>query len=130
MILVLNSDIYFFRILADIQPTVSTPCIPSPCGSNAICKEQGGVGSCSCLPDYIGNPYEGCRPECIMNSDCISTRACIRSKCQDPCPGTCGVGAICTVSNHIPICSCPLPTIGDAFTICQVIPEGILILYK
>lgn len=48
--------------------------------------------------------------------------ACIRTKCQDPCPGTCGIGAICTVSNHIPVCSCPQPYIGDAFTRCQSPP--------
>lgn len=121
LILVLNSDIYFFRILADIQPTVSTPCTPSPCGSNAICKEQGGVGSCSCLPDYIGNPYEGCRPECIMNSDCVSTRACIHSKCQDSCPGACGMNAECQVVNHLPQCNCFPGYTGQPYQFCQLI---------
>jgi hypothetical protein len=77
---------------------------------------------CECLPEYQGNPYEGCRPECLVSSDCPMNKACIRNKCQDPCPGTCGVGAICTVSNHIPICSCPPGTTGDAFRICNYVP--------
>lgn len=50
-------------------------------------------------------------------------RACIRNKCQDPCPGTCGINAICTVSNHIPICSCIDEYTGDAFRQCTKIPK-------
>jgi len=47
--------------LADpIPQEYLNPCEPSPCGINAICKEQNGAGSCSCLPEYFGNPYEGC----------------------------------------------------------------------
>lgn len=46
------------------------------------------------------------------------SKACIRNKCQDPCIGICGIEAICTVSNHIPICTCPPGTTGDAFRQC------------
>lgn len=107
-----------------------TPCIPTPCGSNAVCRELNGAGSCSCLTDYIGNPYEGCRPECVINSDCTSDRACIRSKCQNPCPGTCGQNAICQVINHLPSCSCQPGYTGDPFRYCNVaIPERKLSLY-
>lgn len=98
----------------------SRPCDPSPCGSNAICREQNGAGSCSCLPDFIGNPYEGCRPECVLNSDCPSNRACIRSKCGDPCPGTCGQNADCQVVNHLPSCTCRPGYKGDPFRYCNV----------
>lgn len=97
-----------------------TPCSPSPCGSNAVCREQNGAGSCTCLPDYIGNPYEGCRPECILNSDCPSNRACIRSKCADPCPGTCGSNAECQVVNHLPSCTCRIGYTGDPFKYCNI----------
>lgn len=105
-------------------PTPSRPCSPSPCGINAYCRERFNTAVCECIPNYRGNPYQGCQPECLVNTDCPQSQACIRTKCQDPCPGTCGVGAICTVSNHVPICSCPLPTIGDAFTLCQIPVEG------
>lgn len=98
----------------------STPCIPSPCGSNAVCREQNGAGACHCLPEYIGNPYEGCRPECVLNSDCPSNRACIRNKCNDPCPGTCGQNAQCLVINHLPSCNCRIGYSGDPYRYCSV----------
>jgi len=101
------------------------PCVPSPCGANAICREQNGAGSCTCLPEYIGNPYEGCRPECSINSDCPSNKACIRNKCQDPCPGTCGQNADCQVVNHLPSCTCRPGYTGDPFRYCSIIPAVI-----
>lgn len=97
------------------------PCIPSPCGSNAICRELNGVGSCQCIPDYYGNPYDGCRPECILNTDCASNRACHQNKCQDPCPGSCAPNAICQVINHIPSCTCQPSFTGNPYSNC--IPE-------
>lgn len=97
-----------------------TPCVPSPCGANAVCREQNGAGSCTCLQDYVGNPYEGCRPECILNTDCASNKACIRNKCQDPCPGTCGQNADCQVVNHLPSCTCRAGYTGDPFRYCNV----------
>nr|CAD7617395.1 unnamed protein product [Timema genevievae] len=100
-----------------------TPCIPSPCGANAICKEQNGAGSCTCLQDYLGNPYEGCRPECVLNTDCASNRACIRNKCQNPCPGTCGQNADCQVVNHLPSCTCIPEYTGDPFRYCNLLPR-------
>lgn len=106
-----------------IPQEILTPCIPSPCGSNAICKEQNGAGSCHCINEYIGNPYEGCRPECTLNSDCSSNLACIRNKCQDPCPGTCGRNAECQVVNHLPLCTCYLGYTGDPFQFCNIYYE-------
>ncbi|KAJ8890112.1 hypothetical protein PR048_009619 [Dryococelus australis] len=107
---------------ATTPPTKADPCIPSPCGSNARCRTEGNYAMCECTPDYFGNPYEGCRPECLINSDCPQLRACIHNKCVDPCPGTCGVSAVCSVSNHIPICSCPEGTAGNAFQACIPLP--------
>ena len=101
-----------------------TPCIPSPCGVNANCREQNGIGSCTCLSDYIGNAYEGCRPECTINSDCTANKACIHSKCQDPCPGTCGRNSACYVQNHLPVCYCNNGYTGDPFTLCKIIIDG------
>ncbi|CAH1999189.1 unnamed protein product, partial [Acanthoscelides obtectus] len=99
------------------------PCEPSPCGANAVCKERNGAGSCVCLPEHIGNPYEGCRPECVINSDCPSNKACIRNKCLDPCPGTCGQNANCQVINHLPSCTCIPGYTGDPFRFCSIIVE-------
>lgn len=77
-------------------------CYPYPCGQNTECSN----GICSCVSDYIGNPMVSCRPECVLNSECSRGRACIKSKCADPCIGACGNEALCHVYNHSPMCSC------------------------
>lgn len=94
-------------------------CNPSPCGFNAQCDD----GVCTCLPEFHGDAYSGCRPECVLNSDCPRDRACLRSKCVDPCPGTCGQTAICNVINHIPMCTCPPGTEGNAFIQCRPVQD-------
>lgn len=103
--------------LATVTPIVHDPCNPSPCGPNTHCNN----GECTCIAEYVGNPYEGCRPECVLSSDCSRDRACLRNKCRDPCPGTCGQNAKCEVVNHIPICSCPTGYTGDPFSHCRVV---------
>lgn len=109
-------------------PKREDPCFPSPCGSNARCHVENNYAVCECIPQYHGNPYENCRPECLSNSDCPMNRACIRNKCQDPCPGTCGVNALCLTTNHIPVCSCPDRFTGDAFRFCTAIVGKCLLL--
>jgi len=110
-------------ISVEVSPMQLNPCQPSPCGANAMCREISSSASCVCLPDFYGNPYEGCRPECVISSDCTSNRACIRNRCQDPCPGTCGVNAICEVINHVPACSCQSRYTGDPFRYCGLIQD-------
>lgn len=100
----------------------SDPC--ALCGVNTNCNN----GVCTCLPSYFGDPLKGCRPECTMNSDCSREKACVNQHCIDPCPGTCGQGAVCNVINHIPTCSCPPPTSGDPFVLCKTKPVGMLLL--
>jgi hypothetical protein len=107
-----------FHYSAVIVP--GDPCIPSPCGPNSQCREVNGQSVCSCLPNYIGSP-PGCRPECVVSSECPQNRACVNLKCVDPCPGTCGVNARCEVINHSPICSCNQGFTGDPFTRCFTI---------
>lgn len=102
-------------------PLVKNPCLPSPCGPNSECRDIGGGPSCSCLPNYIGSP-PNCRPECTISSECPSNLACIREKCLDPCPGSCGIAAQCNVFNHIPICTCLEGYTGDPFTSCILKP--------
>ena len=70
-------------------------------------------------PDYFGDLYVACRPECVVNSDFLSNKACQNMHCVDPCPDTCGVNAICSVLNHTPTCTCYEGYIGDPFTACR-----------
>lgn len=105
-------------IIAEEKPQLEAdPCSSSPCGPNAICTD----GKCKCLPEYQGNPYIACKPECVLNTDCDISKACVRNKCIDPCPGTCGKNAQCNIYNHMPICNCPPGMSGNAFISCHVI---------
>ena len=40
-------------------------------------------------------------------------------KCADPCVGTCGQNAQCITTNHLPSCTCPPGTEGNAFIVCS-----------
>lgn len=104
----------------ELEKEPINPCEPSPCGPNAICQQRDNVGACICIDDYHGNPYEGCQPECILSSDCPTNKACVRNKCEDPCPGVCGIQAQCSVINHIPTCTCQPGYVGDPFNICSL----------
>jgi hypothetical protein len=118
--MVIIAEIYY---LVTGIPEVN-PCNPSPCGANTQCRASGGTALCECLPGFLGNPNgSGCRPECVISSDCPRDKACVSTKCIDPCPGVCGYGAHCQVINHSPICSCPTPTIGDPFVECKEQPR-------
>lgn len=112
------------RFLAPPEPERREPCNPSPCGANAECRESNGAGSCTCLPEYYGDPYTGCRPECVQNSDCDRSKACVNNKCKDPCPGVCGINAECRVQNHAPICLCLIGYEGDPTRSCQLTEIG------
>lgn len=102
------------------------PCTPNPCGPNSICKQFGDTPSCTCIQNYIGIP-PNCRPECNINSECSSSLACINLKCRDPCSGSCGPNAKCTVINHTPSCSCEIGFNGDPFSGCSII-QGMLVI--
>lgn len=95
-------------------------CETIQCGPNTECRQQNGVLACVCKKDYFGNPLIGCRPECVINPDCPSDKACVSLKCSDPCRGACGVNAFCQVVNHFPVCYCPADHTGDALVACTV----------
>lgn len=96
----------FLKNISAPREVFRNPCNPSPCGPNAVCKERNGAGACTCIDDFYGDPYLGCRPECVMNTDCATDRTCFNNKCLDPCPGSCGKNAECRVFNHAPSCFC------------------------
>lgn len=104
------------------DPPIVNPCSPSPCGPYSQCTAYGSSPSCSCLPTYIGSP-PNCRPECVVHAECSSNLACMREKCRDPCPGSCGVESQCSVINHVPICTCPVGYTGDPFVSCYIKPS-------
>lgn len=108
-----------------IAPVSRKPCDPSPCGPNSQCREINSQAVCSCIPGFIGSPPI-CRPECVTSSECPLNRACVNQKCIDPCPGTCGIGAVCQVVNHNPICSCPPRYSGNPFTRCEIISKFVI----
>lgn len=101
-------------------PNITQPCVPSPCGPMECNIYGPQVAICDpCLrPEAAYNPQ--CRPECLTNADCSFDKACLGYVCADPCPGSCGVAAICTVVSHRPICSCPQGLIGNPFDHCSV----------
>lgn len=122
---------FYFRIVNSqeifsenpiVMTPIQNPCIPSPCGPYSECRDIGGFPSCACSVNYIGSP-PNCKPECTINSECTSDRACMQEKCRDPCPGSCGLGAICNVINHTPVCICPNGFTGDPFSNCQPVPS-------
>lgn len=115
-----NYDVFLVTYL----PTDVSACAQNPCGTNAICRELKKAGSCTCIPNYFGDPYVACRPECIMNTECTMSQACIKMKCQDPCPGVCGHNAVCNVVNHSPTCTCISNFRGNPFESCNRIPES------
>ena len=98
-------------------PPPQNPCQPSPCGFNSQCRVVNDAPSCSCLPEFIGAPPK-CKPECISNDECSNRLACINQKCKDPCVGSCGANAVCSVITHIPICTCATGFTGDPFSQC------------
>lgn len=104
-------------------PQDDHPCNPTPCGSNALCTERNGAGSCACMPNYFGDPYSGCRPECIQNSDCPYDKSCLNTRCVNPCAGSCAPNAECRVRHHQPECTCPSGYSGNAMIRCQVVQE-------
>lgn len=107
--------------LEPVKDIPHNPCNPSPCGLNSECRDINGVPSCSCLTNYLGSP-PNCHPECVINSECQSNKACVNEKCIDPCPGSCGINSKCMVINHIPICTCYDGYTGNPFDNCYPKP--------
>ncbi|UYV71427.1 dp [Cordylochernes scorpioides] len=95
-------------------------CHEPPCAPGAKCTNLPGSYRCYCPPDTIGDPVlEGCvgiKKSCTSNLDCAVDKECDVSsgECISPCH-ICGKNAICTVTNHTAICSCPPNMFGDPY---------------
>lgn len=121
----LLSCMYMYAFVEpEIEPLPPVnPCVPSPCGPNAICQVHGdNIPTCSCLPNYIGRAPH-CRPECTISTECEGHLACQNHLCVDPCPGSCGLYANCLVVHHTPVCNCDHGYTGDPFSVCSPIIE-------
>ena len=101
-------------------------CSKKVCHPTAICINKLSGYECICpIEKSIGSPFEepGCRGpnECPNgNSDCPPNAVCeLNSRgllmCQNPCErgDSCGVNALCSVSNRQRICSCPVGFQGN-----------------
>lgn len=117
----LTDNFEFFSTVEE-PPEIIDPCKPSPCGQNAICRVINDSPSCSCLPEFVGQPPQ-CRPECVISDECSNALACINNKCKDPCTNVCGINAECRVVSHTPNCICIQGHVGNPFTRCSP-PEG------
>ena len=57
--------------------------------------------------------------ECLKNSDCPLTKACVAESCVDPCLTTsCGQRAECRVEQHQSRCYCPVGLQGNPLVQC------------
>lgn len=101
----------------------SDPCTPSPCGPYSQCRSVSGNPACACAENAQGSP-PNCRLMCVQSSECQNDLACIQNKCADPCPGSCGVGATCSVVRHVPVCTCPQGMTGDPSYFCSPQPTA------
>lgn len=79
---------------------------------------------CYCPDGMGGNPLTGCKgPECTTNDECPWDKSCLGYKCNDPCPGSCGVDASCRVEKHRPVCTCNHGLTGNPFFRCYQISK-------
>lgn len=110
---------YEYCSVSEIPEERTQTCNALKCGDNTECKQLNGILACICKNGYFGDPLIGCHPECVVNSDCAINKVCVGNKCNDPCIGACGVGALCEAVNHYPVCFCPPETSGDALVSCN-----------
>lgn len=120
---ILACNLYYFACCFFSEPLIiidypENPCVPSPCGQFSDCRVINNRAVCSCISNYIGPP-PNCRPECTINAECASTKACVNQRCKDPCPGSCGYNAECRIISHSPVCFCSSGFTGDPFSGCQ-----------
>lgn len=94
----------------------------SQCGKGASCLiVVNHTAICECPLGFNGSPYNECRPECTVDTDCPQSKpACSQGICKNPCENACGENAECRpYKNMFVICLCPGGYSGDPFVRCQ-----------
>ena len=122
IIIIIFLTLLYLEILSPTSGTDS--CTPNPCGPNSSCKIINGLPACTCQKNYIGRA-PNCRPECTISSECPNNLSCQNNRCRSPCPGSCGLFAMCRVVNHNPVCTCQPNYVGDPFSGCRFAPSKI-----
>lgn len=63
------------------------------------------------------------RVECTSNNDCTLGKACVNSKCVNPCsiPKVCGDNTDCSIQNDAAMCNCKAGYTGDPHLGCTSI---------
>ncbi len=107
---------------------------PGSCGIGAECLVQNHRPYCRCPAGaaFGANPLVDCtvqrppprpvevEPQCSVNEQCKKNEICRNGKCVDPCPGLCGVNAVCTVNEYHRVrCQCREGFNGDPYTLCR-----------
>lgn len=94
----------------------------NPCARTAECLAENHRALCKCPAGFTGDPFINCikeqiikGPECRTDSECSAITACLNEKCQNPCAerNPCAGNAECKVSQHRPLCYCPIGWGGD-----------------
>lgn len=114
-------NVFFIPAIVIIPDnTTVQPCLPNPCDPNAQCDAYGNQFAI-CDPCVGSNALNSplCRPECVLSSDCPFNKACLKNRCVDPCPGSCGVNAECSVYHHDAICRCVAGFEGNPYEHCK-----------
>ncbi|VEN60882.1 unnamed protein product, partial [Callosobruchus maculatus] len=105
---------------ASTHTCINRQCVPACesayCGNKAICHAYNHRAVCECPPGLVGDPQVNClQVGCRTDSECPSNRACINTKCENPCEAAnpCDAPAECKIYNHVVECICPPGTVSD-----------------
>ncbi|CAL4077140.1 unnamed protein product, partial [Meganyctiphanes norvegica] len=106
-------------------------CKPTYCVSNATCKAENHVATCTCTGSLEGNPFSGqgdsgCY-ECVKDNHCPDDQHCKENRCADPCINYCNTTSLatCSVTNHQHICTCPKGYKIVGYTACEQGESGL-----
>ena len=105
-------------------------CIPEHFGNPSIACKKGMSHYWHCISNFISNKpkfVETATPPpivsgCLTNNDCPDYTACQSRKCINPCaaPNVCAPNAICRVTRHQAVCTCPDGYIGSPEISCSL----------
>lgn len=100
------------------------------CAPGAFCSFLNNKITCTCPPDFTGNPSVACKSisadiTCLSDYDCSDKRVCMTGQCVNPCKDIkpCQDSFTCDVAKTKPLkmitCSCPLYSSSSDSGSCQ-----------